>query len=50
MNFSIMPSRACGSGTVSELSAEVRMAKDAFITAAVRADGADGKELNPSGL
>jgi len=26
------------------------MAKDAFITAAVRADGADAKELNPSPL
>jgi hypothetical protein len=26
----------------------VRAAKDAFITAAVRADGADAQELNPS--
>ena len=46
-NFAL---RACGSESVSELSAEVRTAKDAFITAAVRADGADAKELNPSGL
>ena len=35
MNFSITPSRACGS-EISEQNAEVGTAKDAFITAAVR--------------